>query len=96
MSTLCLPVPNQADELKIADIVPSHFVLLDVPPGILVERCEGRRSDPRTGKIYHLKFNPPPNDPELLARLEHRSDDTAEAMGKRIKMYQDNIGAIIG
>jgi len=87
---------TQADELKAAGIEATHFVLLDVPEGILVDRCEGRRSDPKTGKIYHLKFNPPPNDTALLERLVHRSDDTAEAMGKRIKMYQENVGAIIG
>jgi adenylate kinase len=86
----------QAEALKAAGITPTHFILLDVPDSILVERCVGRRSDPQTGKIYHLKFNPPPEDPDLLARLVHRSDDTAEAMGKRIKMYHDNVNAIIG
>ena len=86
----------QAEALKAAGITPTHFVLLDVPDSILVERCVGRRSDPETGKIYHLKFNPPPDDPALRARLVHRSDDTAEAMGKRIKMYHDNVDAIIG
>lgn len=42
-----------------------------------------------TGKIYHLTFNPPPEDPEVLERLVHRKDDTAEAMGKRINMYHE-------
>jgi len=31
-----------------------------------------------TGKIYHMKFNKPPSDPEVQKRLVHRSDDTAE------------------
>jgi adenylate kinase len=86
----------QAEALAEAEIVPTHFVLLDVPDDILVERCEGRRSDPETGKIYHIKFNPPPEDPEVQARLIHRSDDTAEAMGKRITMYHENVSSIIG
>ncbi|MFN9942306.1 MAG: nucleoside monophosphate kinase, partial [bacterium] len=80
----------QAEALKAAGISPTHFVLLDVPDSILVERCVGRRSDPVTGKIYHLKYNPPPDDAEVRGRLVHRSDDTEEAMGKRIKMYHDN------
>lgn len=38
----------------------------------------GRRTDPVTGKIYHMLYNPPPNDPAILKRLEHRSDDSEE------------------
>uniref|UniRef100_A0A7S1E190 Adenylate kinase active site lid domain-containing protein n=1 Tax=Hemiselmis andersenii TaxID=464988 RepID=A0A7S1E190_HEMAN len=86
----------QADEMKQMGIEASHFVLLEVPDEILVERCEGRRSDPETGKIYHLKFNPPPEDPEVQARLVHRSDDTEEAMGSRIKQYNANVDAVKG
>mmetsp|Transcript_71319 Transcript_71319/g.148877 ORF Transcript_71319/g.148877 Transcript_71319/m.148877 type:complete len:294 (-) Transcript_71319:305-1186(-) len=85
----------QAEALQNAGIVATHFVLLDVPDDILVERCVGRRSDPETGKIYHLKFNPPPKDPELQRRLVHRTDDTEEAMWKRIAMYHDNVGAVL-
>lgn len=83
----------QAAALEASDIVPTHFMLLDVPPNILVERCTGRRSDPNTGKIYHLKFSPPP--PEIMDRLMHRSDDTADAMSKRILMYQDNLDQVL-
>ena len=63
---------------------------------MLIERCVGRRSDPETGKIYHLKFNPPPEDPAVQARLVHRSDDTEEAMVKRIEQYKKNVDAIKG
>jgi hypothetical protein len=37
----------------------------------------GRRSDPDTGKIYHLKYSPPPSDVPL-DRLVHRADDTED------------------
>jgi hypothetical protein len=30
--------------------------------GTFFFRGLGRRTDPKTGKIYHLKFNPPPDD----------------------------------
>ena len=83
----------QAAALEAAGIIPSHFILLDVPANILVERCTGRRSDPVTGKIYHMKFNPPPA--EVAPRLIQRTDDTAEAMGKRIVMYQDNVDQVL-
>jgi len=38
----------------------------------------GRRTDPVTGKIYHMLYNPPPADPEIRKRLVHRSDDSEE------------------
>jgi hypothetical protein len=47
-----------------------------VPAEILVERVVGRRMDPQTGAIYHLKYKPPP--PEVVPRLVQRSDDTEE------------------
>ncbi len=36
----------------------------------------GRRMDPETGAIYHLKYKPPPA--EVVSRLVQRSDDTEE------------------
>lgn len=47
-----------------------------MPDEILVERVVGRRLDPVTGDIYHLKYKPPPK--EIEARLTVRSDDTEE------------------
>jgi adenylate kinase len=37
----------------------------------------GRRLDPVTGKIYHLKYSPPENE-EIASRLTQRFDDTEE------------------
>ena len=86
----------QAEALAKEGIEADKFVLLNVPDDVLIERCVGRRSDPVTGKIYHLKFNPPPEDKEIQARLVHRSDDTAEAMTSRITMYNNNVQAVKG
>jgi adenylate kinase len=58
---------------------------LDVPDSILTERVTGRRLDPDTGDIYHLKFNPPPS-PEVAKRLLVRSDDTEAKVKVRIKV----------
>lgn len=85
----------QADALSGAGLTPDAFLLLDVPDGMLVERVVGRRSDPETGIIYHVKFKPPPSD-EIAARLIQRSDDTEEAIMVRIKAFHDNVNAIIG
>ncbi len=37
-------------------------VSLRVPDEAIVERLSRRRTDPETGAIYHLDFNPPPDD----------------------------------
>lgn len=66
---------------------------IDVPDAALIERVTGRRTDPTTGTIYHLKFKPPP--PELLERLVHRADDTEEAVRTRIEKYHRDTAPII-
>ncbi|HSS01599.1 MAG TPA: adenylate kinase [Kofleriaceae bacterium] len=68
-------------------------VLIEVPDGLLEERAVGRRSDPETGAIYHLKYNPPPAD--IAGRLIHRKDDTVEAVTTRIQKYHSETSPII-
>ena len=53
------------------------WFLGQVPEDILIERVVGRRLDPVTGKIYHLKYSPPETE-EIAARLTQRFDDTEE------------------
>lgn len=68
-------------------------VLLEVDDALIVERITGRRTDPVTGSIYHLSFNPPPS--EVVDRLVQRSDDTAEACAERLKKYHQDTAPII-
>ncbi|KAH9626410.1 hypothetical protein KSS87_009096 [Heliosperma pusillum] len=68
---------SQAVALKEFGFQPDLFILLEVAEELLVERVVGRRLDPVTGKIYHLKYSPPEND-EIAARLTQRFDDTEE------------------
>jgi adenylate kinase len=60
-------------------------LMIEVPDDLIVERGVGRRNDPVTGRIYHVKFDPPP--PEVADRLVHRKDDTEEAIRKRLEYY---------
>ncbi len=59
-------------------------VALEVAADLLIERAVLRRTDKRTGQIYHLKYNPPPPD----ADLEHRADDQEDVVKKRVETYQ--------
>ena len=66
-------------------------LVLEVPDELLIERAVLRRTDKRTGQIYHLKYNPPPPD----ADLEHRADDQEDVVRKRLKAYAESTAAVI-
>lgn len=87
--------PQQAKALADAGVSADCFIYLDVPDDVLVERVVGRRTDPETGKIYHMTFSPPEDD-EVLARLEQRSDDTEEKVKVRLEQFHANVDAVKG
>jgi adenylate kinase len=60
-----------------------RVIALDVATDLLLERAVLRRTDKRTGQIYHLKYNPPPPD----ADLELRTDDREDVVRKRLDVY---------
>ena len=62
-------------------------LLFEVQDALIVERGVGRRNDPITGRIYHIKFDPPPA--EVNDRLVHRKDDHEEAINQRLRYYHD-------
>jgi adenylate kinase len=66
-------------------------VAIEVPDSLLIERIVLRRTDKRSGQIYHLKYNPPPPD----AVLDHRADDTEEVVRKRLEAYARDTAAVI-
>ncbi len=87
--------PAQAEALAEAGVSADCFIFLNVPDDVLVERVVGRRTDPVTGKIYHMTFSPP-DDEEVLARLEQRSDDTEEKVKVRLEQFHANVDAVKG
>lgn len=68
-------------------------LLIDVPDEVIVGRITGRRSDPETGAIYHLQFNPPPAD--IAPRLVQRKDDTEEAARARLVKYHSETAPVV-
>jgi len=84
----------QADAMAADNITADSFVFLDVPDELLVERVVGRRTDPDTGTIYHMTFNPPPEG-EIADRVTTRSDDTEEKVKVRLEAFHENLAAIM-
>jgi len=83
----------QADALALTGVKADCFLFLNVPDEMIVERVVGRRTDPETGKIYHMTFSPP-TDEEIIGRLVHRSDDTEDAVVVRLKQFHDNFDSV--
>ncbi len=79
--------------LKAARVALDAVAVIEVPDEFIVERITGRRQDPVTNTIYHMKFNPPPA--ELAARIVQRSDDTEEACRARLKKYHGETTPIV-
>ena len=80
---------------KTLDVV----IRLDVNEAELVSRLAGRRTCPRCGRAYHLRFNPPlsdslcddcPNQP-----LQVREDDREETVRDRLRIYQVETAPVI-
>jgi adenylate kinase len=89
------PQAEALDEaMRGAGIELDAVVLIEVADSLLEERVIHRRSDPETGQIYHLKYNPP-SDPAVAARLVQRSDDTPEAVKARLDKYHAETEPIV-
>ena len=76
---------NKAIEFKVND-------------DILVERVEGRRIHPASGRSYHVKFNPPKvegKDDFTGEALIQRKDDNAEVLRKRMQAYHTQTAPIL-
>ncbi len=66
-------------------------VLFEVPDEVVVERLSGRRIDPKTGKVYHVKYNPPPAGVEVI----QRDDDREEVIRKRLEVYRKQTAPLV-
>eukprot|EP00244_Chara_vulgaris_P008985 TRINITY_DN3685_c0_g1_i3.p1 TRINITY_DN3685_c0_g1~~TRINITY_DN3685_c0_g1_i3.p1 ORF type:complete len:532 (-),score=110.45 TRINITY_DN3685_c0_g1_i3:227-1798(-) len=85
---------SQSAALVAANIRPDVFILLEVPDELLVDRVVGRRSDPVTGKIYHMTYFPPETE-DIKARLTQRTDDTEEKVKARLQTHYSNVAAVL-
>ena len=88
---------NQAKELeKMTDIDLVLNIVVDQE--ILVERAVGRRSCPKDGSVYHVKFNPPKKDlvcDKCGTELVQRDDDREDTVRNRLKVYQEQTAPLI-
>ena len=81
----------QADALKAAGVALDHVLEIDVPDEEIITRMSGRRMHPGSGRVYHIKFNPPrvaDRDDVTGEPLIVREDDKPETVKKRLEIYR--------
>ena len=89
----------QADAMKDAGINVDYVLEIDVPDESIIERMDGRRSHPGSGRVYHVKFNPPKVDgiDDITGEpLIQRDDDKAETVSKRLEVYHNQTKVLLG
>ena len=89
----------QAEALKDQGIVIDYVVEIAVDDEEIVSRLSGRRVHEGSGRIYHVKYDPPKvegKDNETGEPLMQRPDDKEETVRKRLKIYHDQTAPLIG
>ena len=81
----------QAEALRAAGVPIDHVLEIDVPDEEIISRISGRRVHPPSGRVYHIKFNPPKlagKDDATGEALVQRDDDREETVRKRLDVYR--------
>ncbi|HEX8404911.1 MAG TPA: adenylate kinase [Duganella sp.] len=89
----------QADSMKDSGVIVDYVLEIDVPDESIIERMDGRRVHPGSGRVYHVKFNPPKvdNKDDVTGEdLVQRDDDKAETVKKRLDVYHNQTEVLLG
>lgn len=89
----------QAQALIDAGIRIDHVIEIHVDDEQIVSRLSGRRVHEASGRVYHLKHQPPKRD-ELDdvtgEALIQREDDKEETVRKRLAVYHEQTEPLVG
>ncbi|MFC4258354.1 adenylate kinase [Marinobacter lacisalsi] len=89
----------QAEALKEQGISIDYVVEIAVDDEEIVQRLAGRRVHPASGRIYHVKYDPPKVDGKDDATgepLVQREDDQEETIRKRLDVYHSQTEPLVG
>ena len=76
----------------------NKIILLNVDDDLIVERMGGRRVHLPSGRVYHIKFNPPKNgelDDITNEKLVIRADDKESTVRNRLLVYHESTKPLI-
>jgi len=88
----------QAEAMQEAGIGVDHVLEVDVPDNEIITRISGRRVHPGSGRVYHVRFNPPQvadRDDVTGEPLVQRDDDKEETVRHRLEVYRKQTRPLI-
>lgn len=88
----------QAQAMVEAGVAIDHVVEIAVDDEEIVARLSGRRVHPDSGRVYHVRYNPPQQegvDDVSGEPLVQRDDDTEETVRKRLEIYCSQTSPLI-
>ncbi len=89
----------QAEAMIAAGVVIDHVVEIAVDDEEIVSRLSGRRVHLESGRVYHIRFNPPKVegiDDESGEPLVQREDDSEETVRNRLGVYHEQTEQLVG
>ena len=88
----------QAEALKTEGMALDYVLEIDVPDDEIITRMSGRRVHPGSGRVYHVKFNPPrvaDRDDDTGEPLILRDDDKPETVKHRLEVYRKQTRPLV-
>ena len=88
----------QAEALKTEGMALDYVLEIHVPDDEIISRMSGRRVHPGSGRVYHVKFNPPMaegKDDHTGEPLIQRDDDKAETVKHRLEVYRKQTRPLV-
>ncbi|MBN3054867.1 adenylate kinase [Pectobacterium brasiliense] len=88
----------QADAMKDAGIDVDYVIEFAVPDELIIDRIIGRRVHAASGRVYHVKFNPPKvegKDDVTGEDLTIRKDDQEDTVRKRLVEYHQQTAPLV-
>jgi adenylate kinase len=88
----------QAEAMQQAGVQIDYVLEIDVPDEEIITRLSGRRVHPASGRVYHVRFNPPKaegKDDSTGEPLVQRDDDREETVKERLEVYRAQTRPLI-
>jgi adenylate kinase len=94
-----IPQARSLDEgMKAHDRDLTAAILIDVPDEEVLRRMSGRRVSIKTGRVYHVEFDPPKHEDRCDvdgSRLVQRDDDRPDTVKKRLDVYHEQTEPLV-
>lgn len=84
---------TQITLLSKIDTKPSMVIILDCKDEICIQRLKDRKVDPVTGLTYDM-VNSPPDNKEVVDRLQSRDEDDESIVKKRLEAWEEFVGKV--